>query len=352
MDTGRRTPDDARHSVHALRTLDLSEIRAVGFDLDHTLAVYDDERVNAIACEETCEYLVDAGYPRSLRDLAYDETSVCRGLSIDTARGCVVKLDGSGRARRASRGGAWVECDDEAVQPEDELHGILSHFDLPTAFLFDTISTGQRGDHAAVCRDVRTHLDRAHTRGDFKRRVLADLSTLVRPLSITAGLRRLRDDGKRLFVVTNSEEEYTAEILDYLIRDESGRSCWRDLFGAVAAGADKPRFFEGGAAAGLEARLGASGSQVLYVGDHPLFDAAAASAFGWRTALVVPELASPEADATRWGSPLWESGRPSWFSTLITRYADAYATRVEAFLEPSPRARLEPRGEGPLGDSA
>ena len=128
-----------------------------------------------------------------------------------------------------------------------------------------------------------------------------------------------------------------------------------EIFDVVATAARKPAFFddatrgvppvkksrivEGSNAACLEALLGSGGRSVMYVGDNPEFDAAPARRYGWVTALVVPELA-PASPAGPWGPPLHEAGRPSWFASLVTRYADAYAPGIHAFLELAPDARL------------
>jgi hypothetical protein len=98
---------------------------------------------------------------------------------------------------------------------------------------------------------------------------------------------------------------------------------WRDLFAAVIVSADKPSFFTsnkqlykvvdedaallrahigeiepgsvfyGGCAAQVEAFLGLSGDQILYVGDHLFGDVHFSKALlRWRTALILRELES------------------------------------------------------------
>lgn len=348
-------------NVHVVRLLDLDRIDAVGFDLDHTLAVYDDARVNALACDETCDTLSADGFP-SLASARYDETRVCRGLLIDTERGAVVKADHLGRVRRALCRGNWLDGDDRAreyprgvtVAPGGRFHPIDTPFDLPAAFLFQ-VDAGR--DPAATCRAVRSHLDRAHTRGRFKGRVLDDVDRCVLPFPFDlAAFEHLRAARKRLFVLTNSAAAYAASLLDHLF---SG-PLWRSLFDVVAADAGKPAFFTGREAAlvreapvvehaharWLEDRLGVRAGRVLYVGDSTRSDIHPARAHGWRAAQVVPEL-SATASAL-WGSPLFEGNTPTWFASQIARHADVYAPSLADILALDPRSTLEP-DEHPMG---
>jgi 5'-nucleotidase len=348
-------------SVHVVRELDLSAIDAIGFDLDHTLAVYDDARVNALAFAETRELLAERGYPRSLMSDDYreaGETGVCRGLVVDTANACLVKADGEGRVRRAARSGRWLAPEEirelyRASVPDLEgFHAIHSPFDLPTAFLFHRLA-GADTDAARACADIRHDLDRAHTRGELKRRILAEVDSLVSPLATPASaFARLRETGKRLFVLTNSEAPYAIALLDHLFRGGS----WRELFRVVVTSAGKPGFFAGaecraealdgevvvGAGArDLETMVGVGGERILYVGDSVKADTRPAREFGWRTAHVVQELSEGIAVGP-WGSPLWENEQPTWFSTLIAKHADIYAPRIDDLMQLAHNAFLRP----------
>jgi len=120
-----------------------------------------------------------------------------------------------------------------------------------------------------------------------------------------------------LFLLTNSDLSYTEAVMVYLLEGEGGYEHWEDFFESVWVTARKPLFFdcrepalvlgarsfEQGGRYQLEARLGVSGDQILYVGDHIYGDVLkASSTTGWRTALVVPELeaevAALEVEAT------------------------------------------------------
>ena len=48
------------------RSLNMSSIKAIGFDMDHTLAPYHRETFEALAFKETLNKFIEAGYPEEL----------------------------------------------------------------------------------------------------------------------------------------------------------------------------------------------------------------------------------------------------------------------------------------------
>ena len=344
--------------VRVNRPVDPSRIRAVGFDLDHTLAVYDDDRVNALAAEETIGYLVeDHGYPEALRDIRYDGRRTARGLQIDLGRATITKLDADRRVLRARHAGTWVDgidtpYDDDALAWPNG-HPIHSPFDLPTAFLYDEVSrllieAGHALDGTRLCRDIRRELNRAHTEGRLKQRIMEDIGAFVHPLpGFAAQLSQLRDHGVHVFLLTNSDFDYALALLDYLFPG-SPTPEWPELFVTSFVHAQKPGFFDGGDpgrelphgrggsgtvghsgnAGILESELLSAPHEVLYVGDHAAFDVAPAAARGWRTVHVVPEMSGLGADSI-WGHALSDDGRPTWFGAFGRDAADATVAGVE-----------------------
>jgi FMN phosphatase YigB (HAD superfamily) len=125
---------------------------------------------------------------------------------------------------------------------------------------------------------------------------------------LALALDRLKREGKKLFLMTNSEWHFTNGVLSYLLdgQDEA-RPRWTDYFDLIVVSSRKPSFFTeaaeaipleghprcftGGHAAWLEAQLKAEGEQVLYVGDHIYGDVLRSKKnASWRTLLLVPEL--------------------------------------------------------------
>jgi 5'-nucleotidase len=346
------------------RPVDFQRIDAVGFDLDHTLALYDDAAVNALAMVEAQALLVaHRGYRES--EVAVvprpGDAAAARALALDLTRPHVVKLDADRRVRVARRAGVWL-ADDEIERmhgepiPEhhDAVHVLSSPFDVPTLWLFEAI-TRACADPVRACRDAREMLDYSHTRGELKRRLRADLPRFVSPVpGACEQLLTWRRAGKSLFVVTNSEPAYAQEVLDVVVGPQ-----WREIFDIVATSSAKPAFFrngsatqsaalgrsnvvEGAHATSLEAFLGVRAERVLYVGDNARHDVHAARAHGWKTVHVVAELATThERDHDGWGSPFVIGDVPSWFGRVVLETADVVCDRVDRLLELDPDSRLD-----------
>lgn len=351
--------------IHPIRPLDLSAIDAVGFDLDHTLAIYDDDAVNRLAAEETVDTLKSRGYlPSSLpREIT---ASAARGLSMDLRHGYVLKIGADGRVRLARQGLNWLSESEiaahyEGYNPADEATTwhVHSHFDAPTLWFFSTLGPGIGSERdisyaTRLLRDIRSSLDASHTSGELKKHIACDLSRFVTPPpALAAGLERWKHDGKRLFVVTNSDPVFAATILDHVIGP-----AWRTIFDLVITDAAKPRFFDpagdpggagradgqgrvldGGHASIIETRLGVAPERILYAGDNARADIVPARKRGWRTVHVVAELEAA-GGIPPWAGALDHDGAPTWFARTIHEHADAACARIDALLAVEPRALL------------
>ncbi len=356
--------------LHVNRAVDLSRIDAVGFDLDHTLALYDDHALNLLAVAETIDLLIEqAGYsPRAFDAMPTDPIPPVRTMALDLRHGAILKVDARTRVRLARQSHRWLHereiltryaRTDGATATISAIH---SPFDTPVAWLFEQlaprVAASRDGSSAFVglAGDIRRLLDVAHTRGLLKGRVTRDLGRYVSAAGNAKDLLRAwLDAGKRLFVVTNSHRDYAEVVLDNVIGP-----AWRSLFQGVIVDAGKPAFFEPGRPTGsvpegthgdtivregwsardVESWLGATGDRILYVGDNLRTDVIAARSFGWRTALVVSELAAPR-DASPWGWLLAHDGYPTWFSHSLLAHADLVCDRVDRLLGTPPGAALE-----------
>ena len=334
-----------------VRPVDLATIDAVGFDLDHTLALYDDHTVNVIAATETVPILASVGHPGAVFPTE-NITTTARGLSMDLRHGNVIKIGADGRVKLARRGEDWLGAEAIAARydghdPADEstTWHVNSPFDIPTLWFFSTLGPRIRDEAdtayaARVLRDIRRSLDHSHTHGELKRHIERDLSRYVSPVSgARAGLERWKESGKRLFVLTNSDQNYAARVLDHVLG-----AGWNDLFDLVLTDAGKPRFFAERAASHVEAHLRVEPSRILYAGDNSRTDIAPARRCGWKTVHVVAELAAPAA-AAPWEGALHHHGSPTWFAKVIHEHADATCARIDAFLALDPRQPLQPAGD-------
>jgi HAD superfamily 5'-nucleotidase-like hydrolase len=388
-----RGPVSAERHVYVNYTLDVTRVDAVGLDLDHTLAVYDDPVVNRLAFEETCRHLAGLrGYPARIGGLEYDHSVVARGLVADAGRGNLLKLDSEDRVCRALGKDGYLareqiqETYGDTPFPGDVSYQIHSPFDLVAGALFvamrrEGLAAGTPEFHG-VLADVVDMLDHTHRHGDLKRLIAADPGKYIRSHpEMKDMILRLREAGKRTFLLTNSGPDYTQDVLDYLFPRGNGGGGWWELFDAVVVDAEKPSFFHSrneriweriggmgrkcagvwraGSARALEDHFGAAGARVMYIGDNPAADGFPARARGWRTALVVPEIdfdpvsVRPSGgDSPRetggWGSVFWDSERPTRFLRIMRSAVDVVAARAELILGPGPSALFSRRSNMPF----
>jgi len=79
--------------VFVNRDLRFSNIDWIGFDMDYTLAIYRQERMDTLSVELTVERMIRRGYPAYLKNLSYDIRFPIRGLLVDKRYGHVLKMD-------------------------------------------------------------------------------------------------------------------------------------------------------------------------------------------------------------------------------------------------------------------
>ena len=355
--------------IHSIKPLDLALIDAVGFDLDHTLALYDDQAVNVLAAEETVATLHIRGY--SPASLPFEITAhVARGLSMDLLHGNLLKIGADGRVLLARRGLDWLSSRDiehqyQGHNPADEAATwhVNSPFDAPTLWFFSTLGPSIRDAKdaayaARLLRDIRSSLDESHTRGELKKHIARDMSRFVSPAgSFVDRLEHWKHHGKRLFVVTNSDRSFATRVLDHVMGED-----WRRLFDIVVTDARKPRFFSDetahrapvaerigdacvldyGNAEMVERYLGISSERILYAGDNARADVVPARYRGWKTVHVVAEL-EVRSEETPWAGALHHDGAPTWFARAIHDHADAACGRIDALLALNPSDRLAPQ---------
>ena len=319
-----------RHRVFVNRNLKLSKIRAIGFDLDHTLAHYDPVPVEELAFDLTKQKLVGSkGYPKEILDLKYDPTFVIRGLVVDKKRGNLLKMDYFNYVSRAHHGLRELRPDErERAYRSSRIR--LSHenyssvdtlFHLPEVYLFLCVvglmetAGRKKSDFTRVYDDVREMIDEAHRDGSLKSVITANLDTYIRlDHEMRTVLEEFRRGGKKLFLLTNSDWAYADALLKHLLqRGRGAPGHWSEIFDLVVVESSKPSFFaattppgpvaeavslpgsisivRGANGSYLEKTLGASGEQILYFGDHTYGDILLSKkALGWRTAMLVPEL--------------------------------------------------------------
>jgi len=82
-------PPPAGRRVYCNRNLRLDLVKAVGFDMDYTLAIYRQAEMDRLSIEATVSKLVKRGYSEELVSMKYRTDFPIRGLLIDRKLGNV-----------------------------------------------------------------------------------------------------------------------------------------------------------------------------------------------------------------------------------------------------------------------
>lgn len=330
--------------IYCNRTLNLRSIRAIGYDMDYTLIHYRMEEWERTAYAHIKARLLERGWP--VEGLAFDAALVIRGLVIDTELGNLVKANRFGYIKRASHGTRMLAFDEQRSTYERVLVDLSDRrwmfintlFSISEACIYaqlvdlhDQGALPDVGGYGPLYEMVRRTLDEAHMLGDLKAEIMADPERFIETdLELPLALMDQRAAGKKLLLVTNSEWEYTRFMMQWAFdRLLPAGQTWRDLFDVVIVAARKPDFFgtrmplfevaneegllrpaigglrpggiyHGGNASLVEAHLGLSGEEILYVGDHVFADVhLSKSMLRWRTALILRELEDEVAAVER-----------------------------------------------------
>uniref|UniRef100_A0A4W5QYI3 Cytosolic purine 5'-nucleotidase n=1 Tax=Hucho hucho TaxID=62062 RepID=A0A4W5QYI3_9TELE len=322
---------EAYHRVFVNRSLAMEKIKCFGFDMDYTLAVYKSPEYESLGFELTVERLVHIGYPQELLSFVYDPAFPTRGLVFDTMYGNLLKVDAYGNILVCVHGFNFLRGPEirelypnKFIQRDDtERFYILNTlFNLPETYLFACLV-----DFFSTC-DRYASCETGFKDGDlfmsFKSmfqdiRSLSQLCSLMKA-KLPLLLSRMNEVAK-VFLATNSDYKYTHKIMTYLFdfphgpKHGTSHRPWQSYFDLILVDARKPLFFgEGTVLRQVDTvitstfqyvplsrpgssdivcdLLGAKGKDIVYIGDHIFGDILKSKKRqGWRTFLVIPELA-------------------------------------------------------------
>ena len=83
-----------KNRVFCNRNLRMDGIEMIGFDMDYTLALYHQDKLEQLSIELTLKKLVEKhGYDEEIKHLRYDPGWAIRGLVVDRTAGNVFKMD-------------------------------------------------------------------------------------------------------------------------------------------------------------------------------------------------------------------------------------------------------------------
>lgn len=322
------------------RTLNLRKIKYIGLDMDHTLVRYNSEAFERLAHEIVRERLVsEKGYPEEILSFVFDYHFAVRGLVIDRKKGNLLKVSRHGAIRTSFHGLTPIDFNAQKEIYKStyiDLSDDRNYFAIDTTFFIAiAVLYAQLVDfkdkHVAgkalpaydeILGDLVYLLDQAH-RGDslLKQHVANHLDQFIlRDEELVNNLEKYLLHGKKIFIITNSDYNYTKILLDYAVNPFlKQHKTWLDLFEIVITAAQKPRFFydklrflkvnpldgsmtnfegklepgvyQGGCASQFTEDFQMKGDDILYIGDHIYGDILRLKkACNWRTALVIEEL--------------------------------------------------------------
>lgn len=324
--------------IYVNRTLNMKQIAALGFDMDYTLVRYDSEAFEEMTYREILKKLVELkNYPKVVSELKFQFNLAIRGLVIDKPHGNVLKLSTYSKVKHAYHGLSEMDFKSQQkiyqglvidLNDSDRYAIVDTTFSISYCVLYmqmidlkDKRPELNLPDYKTIELDILEGLDISHRDGSLKSQVKKNVKKyIVQDPRIIEALERFKKHGKKLWVITNSDYEYSKLLLDYsvnpFLKEHKG---WGELFNLVVTAAQKPRFFtdkmpllqidpqtglmrnhhgkiedgiyQGGNAQTIQKNAGLSGEQILYLGDHIYGDVLQIKkTCNWRTALVIDEL--------------------------------------------------------------
>ncbi|KAF3843998.1 hypothetical protein F7725_016046, partial [Dissostichus mawsoni] len=313
------------------------EYESLGFELTV-------ERLVSIGYpQELLSFVYDPTFPT--RGLVYD-TMYGNLLKVDAYGNILVCCHGFNFLRgpeiRERYPNKFIQRDDT-----ERFYILNTLFNLPETYLFaclgDFFSNCDRytscesgfknGDlfmsYKSMFQDVRDAVDWVHFKGTLKQKTVENLEKyVVRDGKLSLLLSRMNEVAK-VFLATNSDYKYTEKIMTYLFdfphgpKPGTSHRPWQSYFDLILVDARKPLFFgegtvlrqvdtitgrlkigtytgplqhgivySGGSSDIVCDLLGAKGKDIVYIGDHIFGDILKSKKRqGWRTFLVIPELA-------------------------------------------------------------
>ncbi|XP_054152989.1 5'-nucleotidase domain-containing protein 3-like [Oppia nitens] len=330
----------ADHYVFANNELDLSDIQVYGFDYDYTLAVYK-ESLNYLIYDLGRNVLIDKyKYPKDISQLDYIPDFAIRGLHYDVEHGLLMKIDSFHLIQLGSVYKGLTPVDDEEVlsiyngsyvprkiirSTEGEqirMKQLNDLFSVPEICLLSKVTDYFIKNNITyhpeiIFNDVQNAVQSIHP---VIHKMLNDQMIgqyLERHDSLITFLNRLKENKKKMFLITNSPFKFVDCGMKYMIGND-----WIQLFDVIIVQAGKPKFFNlkhkpfrlydmnndcqlWGKVSALEKgqiymegtvhhmleMTGWKGNTILYFGDQIYNDLADITLnHGWRTGAIIAEL--------------------------------------------------------------
>lgn len=321
--------------VFVNRILNMKKIKYIGLDMDHTLIRYRTKNFEALVYNFVVEKLIkEKDYPPAIKNLKFNFNKAIRGLIIDSKNGNILKLSRYAAIRQSYHGTKEISFTEQKkiyrsiyVDLKDPNYiAIDTSFSISFCVLYAQLidfkdkNPNKLPTYSGIATDVLSSVDEVHANGSLKHYITEHMHDyVIRETNIATALKRYIRYGKKFFLLTNSEYQYTNQLLNYALTPFLDGESWHTLFEYIITLAYKPRFFydnlrflqinpkdgtmsntpgpikpgvyQGGNARTFTHDLAISGDEILYVGDHIYGDILRLKKdCNWRTALVIEEL--------------------------------------------------------------
>lgn len=319
-------------SLYVNRLLNFKKIKIVGFDMDYTLVAYHINAFESLVHSLAKKRLVERfHYPEAVCDLVFDGKMAIVGLVIDKRNGYLLQLNRFAKVKIAFYGTQQIDFRlleeiyrERVVDLRDpEFQSLDTAFAISQGVLYiQLVQLKKEGydipDFQTIDRDITLCIDSLHKDNSLKNILKKNFHKyVIRDPQTAQMLEQLKAYGKKLIIITNSDYEYTRNLLDYALNPYwSKYKTWRDVFDLVVTFAEKPRFFasrnrflrinpqtgamsnhegpvssgiwQGGCFSDIQDGFGVPGNEFLYLGDHIYGDIVSIKKqCDWHTGLVL-----------------------------------------------------------------
>ena len=243
------------------RNLRMDTIKAIGFDMDYTIARYHKTRIESLAHQLTVKKLIARGYPKAISKIKFDPDFVVRGLTVDKKLGNILKLDRHGHVgsvyhgrKRVPKSNRKQNYRHEKLRFEAPRFALVdTYFELPEICLYadlidlveSQVDSSIKADPWQLFDDIRECIDEVHRDNSLKTILKDDLKYYIEnDEELPRTLHKFRSAGKKLFLLTNSFGQYSEAVMSHLLNDQLAEyPSWRNYFDVIIVGAGKPGFF-------------------------------------------------------------------------------------------------------------
>ncbi|XP_072411750.1 5'-nucleotidase domain-containing protein 1 isoform X3 [Chiloscyllium punctatum] len=249
----------------------LSDCDVIGFDLDHTLCRYNVSDTFALIYDSFAQFLVEQrGYDRELMTLTPDCWDFCfKGLLLDLEDGNLLKLGEDGTVLRASHGTRLLTGEEiletygkkrkwkhfktinGTFARSGKYHFYDNYFDLPGALLcarvVDILDQNRTVKKYEFWKDVIASIEYNYKASAFKEdsgiyfpSVKKDPGKYLLRCSesVKDWLRKLKNAGKVLLLITSSHSDYCRLLCEHILGED-----FEEIFDIIITNALKPGFF-------------------------------------------------------------------------------------------------------------